>query len=308
MTTNKRKNDEHEISMRINSKEADKARKLLSLCCDGSSSDILAWVKECGYDRHFMMSHLFFMIHGPVMAHAEMSFLDNACSERNLPAVVALLELGANPNNKYYLNRNSDDGTKISIIKKYSTNADLSELLSNGLFWWQKSYSKQRSQSLQDGFKTCIRNKDYCYIIWHLIRGLRLENPDILAEDAFNSLPRIMKDMVCRMGVPREKTKTFLDWLRHHASCKDTLSSLESAASRKHDVMDTALENLQLSMNLMDCNKLFELIQSVFPLEERVLMLQWIAVHCGKTTDKEKAYEIFMRLLRWLLDYITPLQ
>jgi hypothetical protein len=287
--------------MGYDSKEAKKVRKLLSLCCDGVSSDILAWVKKCGYDRHFLMSHIYFFIHGPVIGHAEMSFLDNACSEHNLSAVVALLELGANPNNKYYLNRGSGDGKKISIMKKYSTDEDLSELLSNGLFWWQKTYSKQRSLSLQDEFKTCIRNKDYCYIIWHLIRGLRLDNPDILTEDAFNSLPRIMKDMVCRMGIPRDKTKAFLGWLRHYASCKDTLSSLESAASRNHDVMDTALENIRLSLDLMEYDKLFHVVQSTLPKEEQVLLLKWLAERYDMTGNKETLYNIFMETLKNIL-------
>ena len=304
MLTSKWKHQEFDgIIIWFNSKTFDNLQKFISLCGTGTPMEIIQHIREFEYDRYFMTSTILIRMgtqpHSPIYAPP---FLKPACHHHNLRNIIALLELGVNPEAKCQLKNKQ----LISIRKMYSSVPEFSELFAVGKFWWRSKYSDTQKVALKDEFESAIRDKDYCSVIWHLIRGMRLDSPEILAEDSFNDFPSIMKDMVCRIGIPNEKIESFLNWLREHTSCQDTLASMESAASRKADIMDTALENLRLSMDLMKTEDSFDMIQSVLLPEEQILMLQWLADHYDMTVDKNKAYDIFMSLIWWLLDSITP--
>ncbi len=272
--------------------------ELHSLCRSGSAMDILLLMKICEYDDVFLTSKFLISISGPIPIHRISTPLWFACDGHNLQAIIALLELGADPDLEEW------DEEYISNKNSFCKDREISKLLCDGKFWWSKRYSDTRKHALKEEFESCIRNHEYCTIIWHLIRGMRLDSPEILAENSFDTFPRTMKDMVCHVGIPQENAKEFYYWLHEHTSCLDTIASMKSAASRNHDEMDIALENIRFSLDLMDNDSLFDAVQSTLPQEEQILLLKWLADHYEKTDDKRKVHDFFMRTLWKILDNI----
>ena len=264
-------------------------------CGIGSSMDILTLVKTNGYDRKFMITNFLRKVGSPIPVNPVTHPLYEACKARNLPVIITLLELGTDPDLPVH------PWDTRTIRKEFANDKEISNLFAGHPFWYRQIYSQQQRLALQDEFISSFRQHDYPVIIWHLLRGMYLESPAILVEDAFNTFPRIMKDMVCRMGILHEKVKEFYYWLHEHTSCQDTIASMESAASRKHDLMDIMLENIRLSTDLMDSDSLFDVIQSTLPLEEQVLLLKRLADRYDMTGNKETLYNIFMETLKNIL-------
>lgn len=269
-------------------------------CEIGSSMDILTLVKTNGYDRKFMTTNFFRKVGSPIPVNPVTHPLYVACKARNLPVIIILMELGTDPDLPIH-----PWDTK-TIRKEFANDKEISSLFIGHPCWWLQTYSQQQQLTLQDEFISSFRQHEYPVIIWHLLRGMYLESPEILAEDSFATFPRTMKDIVCHTGIHHEKIKKYYYWLQEHTSCQDTIASMESAASRKHDVMDIALENIRLSLDLMDYDSLFDVIQSTLPLEEQVLLLKWLAERYDMTGNKEILYNIFMETLKNILYSLVP--
>ena len=269
--------------------------QFLELCKSGTSMEILAYAKQYGYERSFMTGHLVRRIASPIPVIPQSHPLYVACQAHNLKNIITLIELGADPNLPIPKWRWQP------IRNCFSNNTEIWNILNDYPCWWLRTYSKHQQKVFQDDFKSCIKQKDYPVIIWHLLRGLYLDSPEILAEDSFNDFPRIMKDMVCRISIQYKDANVFLNWLQDHTSCQDTLASMESAASRKNNLMDIVLENIRLSIDLIDYDSLFDVIQSTIPLEEQVLLLKRLADRYDMTGNKETLYNIFMETLKNIL-------
>ena len=267
-------------------------------CRIGSSMDILTLTKINGYDHKFMTTSFLRKVGSPIPVNPVTHPFYEACKARNIPVIITLLELGTDPDLPVH-----PWGTR-TIRERFDNDEEISNLFVNHPCWWKQTYSQQQRLALQDEFISSFRQHDYPVIIWHLIHGMRLDSPEILAENSFDTFPRTMKDMVCHVGIPQENAKEFYYWLHEHTSCQDTIASMESAASRKHDVLDIALENIRLSLDLMDYESLVNTLQYTLPLEEQFLLLKWIADLYEKTDDKEKVHDFFMRTLWKILDNI----
>ena len=269
-------------------------------CEFGSSMDILTLVKTNSYDRKFMKTNFVRKVGSPIPVNPVTHPLYEACKARNLPVIIILLELGTDPDLPTHA------WSKKTIRQAFENDKGISNLFISNPCWWLQTYSPSQQLTLQDEFISSFRQHEYPVIIWHLLRGMYLESPEILAEDSFATFPRTMKDIVCHAGIHQEKIKKFYYWLHEHTFCEDTIASMESAASRKHDVMDIALENIRLSLDLMDYDILFDVIQSTLPLEEQFFLLKWLANRYDMTGNKEILYNIFMETLKNILYSLVP--
>ena len=87
------------------------------LCRSGSAMDILLLMKICEYDDVFLTSKFLISIGGPIPIHRISTPLWFACDGHNLQAIIALLELGADPDLKEWdgvsgkINFNPDGST-----------------------------------------------------------------------------------------------------------------------------------------------------------------------------------------------------
>ena len=136
------------------------------------------------------------------------------------------------------------------------------------------------------------------HVIWEVMRGARLTSVEQLYAVGFLRLPKVMKEFVCRFGIEEERRRKFLSLLKQispkererislhrfhspmgprgvtlHKEFDEMMRAVEESLSPFPVIDDEALSRLLFSACLMGREKMLELLDTLFTLEQQFAML-----------------------------------
>ncbi len=135
-------------------------------------------------------------------------------------------------------------------------------------------------------------------LIWNVMRGARLTSHEQLCKVSFLRLPIVMKEFVCRFGIAEKQRGEFYSQLKTltpeeqkqittlhfnspfgyrsislHENFTKMMQVLEKTQQPLPTVDDDAMERLMFSAGLMDREKMLELLDILFSLDQQFALL-----------------------------------
>ena len=229
-------------------------RDLVHLCRNGSAKEVLAQIRKirkCDYLSWFLESYHYVRSYGPISGRRidrVLSPVESAIWGNNLEVLRLFLMLGADPNAEY--------GNEFNKVTPYShAAADRPQALAlfdSAFPWWNMSYTTSQCHELQARLAGYVSRGAFSDIMWHGLRGLRLESPDLLVSKEFEKAPRSVRELVGCLCVPDEMAADYLRWLIAHHAAQESLEALQ----KEHDDSEELLERFSLSIGLLTEEKL----------------------------------------------------
>ena len=176
-------------------------RKLRHLCEHGTADDLNAFLKThpgarkyvvyARQDKATSLVTSFFRLPAPLAVASEAN---------NLAVIPVLLANGAEPGVRSISAAHSPAEEAIGA-------PDRMRVLCGGKTWWRESSAGPEALAAE------LKAGNVRGIIWNVMRGARLEKPELLHSLPFVNLTMPLKEFVCRFGVDESRRTAFQQWL-----------------------------------------------------------------------------------------------
>lgn len=248
--------------------EYPKMEKLIELCENSTSREVLEQIKTSCFDNTLLNSPFLIRENSPMPVHPMRHQFTAACQRHNYPVVRLLLELGMDVDVPWNYHEHK---THRQI---HSDDSMLMELFEGGKCWWKIEYPEAKKQELRSKLGHHILNGNASEAAWLMTHGVQLDSPNVLASESVGKQPMAFKELVCRMGIPDDQLNEFHDWLKENRSDAGIQDILETMLYGRHDEEHEIAEKLLLSINLLSEDKLDALAVRTFPIPARISLLK----------------------------------
>ncbi len=271
------------LKMLIHSPEHKKLVDFLSLCKKGTPPELLAQIIRCHYDADYLNKEHYAIHHGPLYGYLLRHPLSAACEGDNLETAAFLLEFGLDPDPdlkwgwfKHSPPRQFALG-KPQFMKLFDGKHDTAP-------WW-------RGDCKTTALWPVAPNNPYLpkpeELILHIMRGIRLSTPEFLLHHDFCKLPLVMQEFICRIGVKREDFASYQEWLAAHGADENLRNIFREAWSPCTAKARKALDNLVLSIGLLDRMHLFSLVNDILSPHDLVGLIVEFQEQYENRDDKQ---------------------
>ena len=257
-------------------------RELKRICESGTAAELQAflaahpgareYIVYTRQDRPTSIITSFFRLPAPlaVAGHAN-----------NMVVIPVLLENGASPEVRSVSESQSPAEEAIG-------DPDKMRALCGGKTWWLERFSQGKA----------LQTENLRHVIWEVMRGARLTSVEHLYAVSFLRLPMVMKEFVCRFGIKETRRRKFLSLLKQispkererislhrfhspmgprgvtlHKEFDEMMRAVEESLSPLPVIGEEALSRLLFSACLMGKEKMLELLDTLFTLEQQFAML-----------------------------------
>jgi len=267
--------------MLIGSPEHNNLTSLLSLCRNGTPTEVYAHIIRCGYDADFLNEEHYAIHYGPLYGYLPNHPLSEACLGDNVETAKFLLEFGVDP----------DPDLKWGWFetrppRQYAIGKPEFTRLFDGYGedspWWLNSV-----RGLCPLCLNIWHLPQPAIIIWHVMRGLRLNSPETFLHDDFRKFPTVLQEFIARIGVKREDYAYYQEWLAAHNTDANLLDIFRLAGTPCTEKSRDALGNLLISSDLLNRNKLFSLVNELLPPHDLVSLIMEFREQYETSGDKE---------------------
>ena len=249
--------------------------QLLSSCKSGSASDVLSQMRQSGFDSRVIKERIGLRLYGaPIPGTGVSSPWQKVIDNDNLEVIRLFLMLGGDPNIEC-CNRSK----KTTPYLYASEKPEVLAIFDSASPWWNTDFSASQLHDLQSTLEECIRRGAFSDILWHGVRGVCLERPDILLSEEFINAPRQLRELVCRLCVPDEKKADFRQWLLERQATKAAIEYLVE----EQDDAEEVLKTFFLSIGLLTEKSLEGLAKEILIGKNPLTLLkkQFIAAKAG---------------------------
>jgi len=267
--------------MLINSPEHKNLAHFLALCRNGTPTEVYAHIMRCGYDADFLNEEHYAIHYGPLYGYLPNHPLSEACIGDNVETARFLLEFGVDPDPDIKWGRFKSRPPRLYAIGKpeftrlFDRNGDDSP-------WWLNGEPGLCPMGLNQ-----LHLPPPARIIWHVMRGCRLDSPETFLHDDFRKFPAVLQEFICRIGVKREEYAFYQEWLAAHDADANLLDifrlSLASCTEKSRDT----LNNLLISSELLDKNRLVTLVNELVPPHDLVSLIMEFREQYQTSGDRE---------------------
>ena len=267
--------------MIINSPEHKNLAHFLSLCRKGTSIEVLAHIRDCGYDADFLNEEHYAIHHGPLYGYLPSHPLSEACMGDNLEVANLLLGLGVDPDPDIRWGRfKSSPPRKFAIGKP-----DFMKLFGDDTPWWRQSVEMPRWVVSPD----VLHMPEPSSLVWHIMRGIRLYTPKLLLHDDFRRLSAAMQMFICRFGIRQEELASYQGWLAANGADENLLDLLKRAWCPYAEMAQkrAALNSLVISSGLLERNRLLSLVNDIISPHDQVSLIVDLTNQYETAKDKE---------------------
>ena len=267
--------------MIIDSPEHKNLAHFLSLCRKGTSIEVLAHIKDCGYDADFLNEEHYAIHYGPLYGYLPKHPLAEACIGDNVEVASLLLGLGVDSDPDIRWGRfKSSPPRKFAIGKP-----DFMKLFGDDTPWWRQSVEMPRWVVSPD----VLHMPEASSLVWHIMRGIRLYTPKLLLHDDFRRLSAAMQMFICRFGIRHEELASYQDWLAANGADENLLDLLKRAWCPCADMTQkrAALNSLVISSGLLERNRLFSLVSDVISPHDLISLIVDLTEQYETAKDKE---------------------
>ena len=230
-------------------------------CVDGSPMQVLAKLKDSGFDRRVVLEKLDFdkdsIWHG---TEPGLTPVESACAGDNVGVFRLFLELGLTPNSECRGDKNYPtfpdfvymcQASKI-IAFLNNTMPGWNKKPAPASPWWSYGYTPQKNSDLQITLDKHIRRGDLSKVLWIGLRGGRLERPNVLASREFKIGSPMMRRLVWQILVSDDARGDYQNWLLRHDSEQGEGTSLPNPKMAAGEI----LEKIILSRSLFPNQKM----------------------------------------------------
>lgn len=185
-----------------------------------------------------------------------------ASQANNLAVIPVLLANGASPEVRSVSAKHTPAEEAIGEPERMRA-------LCQGQTWWLERSADQDSK-----LATAIQEDNERSIVWHVMRGSRLNNPEQLYSLGFMKLPMVIKQFVCRFGIPENHREEFQLWIKKHPvsqkHVEKTFSRLFKSTAEELSKRLEALKQVPVAMEqamqplpLMDSTEMDRMLFSI---------------------------------------------
>ena len=269
--------------MIIDSPEHKNLAHFLSLCRKGTSIEVLAHIRDCGYDADFLNEEHYAIHRGPLYGYLPKHPLAEACIGDNVEVASLLLGLGVDPDPDIRWGRFiSSPPRKFAIGKP-----DFMKLFGDDTPWWRQSVPGIPVGWV--GAPNTLRLPEPSSLVWYIMRGVRLYTPKVLLHDDFRKLSAAMQMFICRFGIRHEKLASYQDWLAANGADENLLNLIKRAwcPCAEMTQIREALNSLVISSGLLERNRLFSLVGDIISPHDQISLIVDLAEQYETAKDKE---------------------
>ena len=228
----------------------------------------------------------------------------------NLSVIPVLLANGASPEVRSVSEKRTPAEEAIGTPERM-------RILCGGKTWWLEGSGRPKA------LNTGIQEGNARGIIWNVIRGARLKEPESLYSLGFMKLPMVMKEFVCRFGIKDDQRDTFLQWVQANpvamecvertfhrlvrgmepnvAERQRKLAEVPIAMSHSMQplpsVDNDAVERLLYSSVLLERSKMLTLLDALFNQKQQFSLLKHFLNTPFSQDNREQAEEVVDILL-----------
>lgn len=138
-------------------------------------------------------------------------------------------------------------------------------------------------------------------LVWHVMRGLRPEEPDLFLHRDFARFPVVMQDFICRVNGTREEYENFHNWLSEHGAGEDLLYIFKTAQTPCPDEKKVFLGKLLLATDLLEANLVFSMVNDILGSHDLVSLIMELRDQYDSREDKEYIKNVMELLLGAIL-------
>ena len=269
--------------MMIGSPEHKNLAHFLSLCRKGTSIEVLAHIRDCGYDAAFLNGEHYAIHYGPLYGYLPNHPLSEACMGDNVEVASLLLGLGVDSDPDIRWGRfESSPPRKFAIGKP-----DFMKLFGDDTPWWKQSVSGIPVGWV--GAPNTLRLPEPSSLVWYIMRGVRLYTPEVLLHDDFCKLSTAMQMFICRFGIRQEELASYQDWLAANGADENLLNLIKEAWSPCAEMTQkrAALNSLVISSGLLERNRLLSLVSDIISPLGQVSLIADLTEQYDTSEDKE---------------------
>ena len=271
------------ITMRMGTPEYERYSEMLQLCRKGTPDELLAYIQKCCYSSRILNTgHIITTSMAAMVAPSPLTW---ACIGDNLENVKLLLEIGVKPDIEQYIGGYHLMPAYIYAIGK----PQIMKLFFPSQPWWKGTCSDEvhwRFNSRNE-YNAGLPD-DENYIIWCMMRGVRMERPGFFLDNSFQRLPSLMQEFIVRCGVQKEKLENFRKWLTMRKAAPELLEILRRAEDIPEELQwRPKMEKLLLSAGLFPKEKFFSLLDSIFSPHDLISVLKDCRRNYDASNDKQ---------------------
>lgn len=267
--------------MLINSLEHKNLAHFLALCRTGTPTEVYAHIMRCGYDADFLNEEHYAIHYGPLYGYLPYHPLAEACIGDNVGTARFLLEFGVDPDPDIKWGRFKSRPPRLYAIGKAEFTR-LFETKGDDSPWWLNGEPGLCPMGLHQQ-----RLPQPAVIIWHVMRGRRLDSPEAFLHDDFRKFPAVLQEFICRIGVKREEYASYQEWLAAHGADANLLDIFRVSWTPCAEKSREALVNLLISSELLERNRLFSLVNELLPPHDLVSLLMEFREQYEASGDRE---------------------
>ena len=282
---------------------------LLEICRDGTPEELLAFYqKHRAVVQESSVSAVIMYLRARGFSNLSVTPLAGACEGNNVENVKLLLQLGEKPDLEEKATDCNWGPAYIYGIGK----PQVMKLFFPDEPWWKGKYAEEtfRRMNLQGGDDN-VKLPEPEYVLWCLMRGVRLETPKLLLADGFYSLPAVMQEFICRFGIRRENLASYRNWLlglsrrEFYSFLKlrmDPASSYRNWLTERNSLLEilrraeapskpewrSQMEKLLLSNELLPKEAFLSLVDGIFSPHDLISVLE--ECHRGYDSSQEKPF------------------
>ncbi len=268
--------------MRYQSPEFYNHMHFVELCKSGSSEELLKHIRDCGYDAEYLNKE-----HGTGFSHGCFYFdhpLSYACMGNNVDAARVLLDLGLEPDPDLKLGRFKTRPPRQYAIGK----PHFMKMFGDEPPWWRNTASANGKMTGTWPLSTSMFHlPPPAMLVWHVMRGLRPDKPDLFFHHEFVKFPVVLQDFICRVNGTRKEYENSQHWLSKHGAGEDLLQIFRTAQAPCPDEKKKELDKLLLSTSLLNANLVFSLVNDILGPHDLVSLIMELQGQYDSSEDKE---------------------
>ena len=269
--------------MRYKSPEFNNHTRLVELCKSGSSEELLKHIRDCGYDAEYLNKR-----HGVGISPGGCIYfahpLSYACMGNNVEAARLLLDLGLEPDPDLKLGCFKTDPPRQYAIGK----PQFMKMFGDEPPWWRKTaYANGKISGNWPLSTSSLYLPKPAILVWHVMRGLRPDKPDLFFHRDFAKFPVVMQNFICRVNGTREEYENCQNWLSEHGAGEDLLQIFRTAQTPCPDEKRVLLGKLLLSADLLDAGLIFSMVNDILGPHDLVSLIMEMQCQYDSREDKE---------------------
>ena len=269
--------------MLANSRQHINLINFLSLCESGTATEVLAHIKDCGYDVDYLNQEYHVILSCGPFSYYSTHPLSAACKGNNYEVARLLLNLGVNPDPDIKWGRFKSRPPRQYAIGKLRF-MKLFDEYSDYLPWWQSACKMPEAYQVAPLNPNLSKTTS---LLWHIMRGFRLRTYEILLQKDFRCFSTVVQEFICRVGIKKEDYASAYDWLAMYDADEKLLNIFRMASFPCSKEAQELLKELVLSTGLLKEDRSFSVVRDLISPHDLVSMVMEYQEQYDKGGDKE---------------------